>query len=211
MRTFLSILVLTFVLASGARTASADDLIGWSVLVESHLESINPSAFRPSFFFDVYHVVVHNPNAGDAIALELDFPGKYFSEFFQFYETAFEDGTNLPMLGPNPVAESFFVLPNGFAESDVLAIDTIDDSWVLSSSYSLPGGVSLIDGGSTATVAVLSVLTRAWWPSHIPDVSLFSGRATIDGVAHDIIFVPEPSAAILLVFGMASFALRRPV
>ena len=203
MRTFLSILVLTFVLASGARTTSADDLIGWSVLVESNLQSFDPVAFRPSVFFDVYHIVVHNPNVGGVTSLELDFSGHFLNE--GSHALSFRPDSDLPRLGPNVIAESFFVLPDIFSVSDVLAIGTIDHREVLSSSYILPRG-SLLDGGSTATVAVLSV--NAGYDA--PDVTRFSGRAAIDGAFHDIRFpVPEPTTAFLALLGVASLALRR--
>ena len=198
------ILLALFVLSIATTTASAAVLPATIVLAQSNIETFDPRTFTAGPNVDNYHVLVSNPNDGNVTSLELNFPGTF--QNFNYSPLSFRDDTRWPTLGPNEVAESFFLLPPG-SNGTQLAVGTIDDETGLFSSYTLPGDTPLIQASSPGTVvAVLAVLTGT-----VPDATRFSGRAAIDGAFHDIRFpVPEPTTAFLALLGVASLALRRP-
>ena len=216
MRILLVLLTLSFT----ASTASAAALQANIILAETSVVTFDPITFSAGPTIDVYHVVVGNPNSLDVTSLELSFPGTF--QNFNSSPLSFSDSSDLPMLGPNKVAESFFVIPAGFSASDVLAVNTIDDETGLSSSYTLPGSTSFIDTGGSAVVAVLSVLEGTTLSA-----DGFNGRASVNGQFENIggngcFYLtcpcdfhpnspdcPEPSTALLIVLGIVGIAVRR--
>ena len=205
------ILLVLLVLSSTYSVASAAPLIGSIDLVETNIPTFDPVSFTGGPNIDVYHVSMCNPNVGDVTVLDLSFPGVY--ENRSPSALTFKAGTDLPMIGPHTIAETFFVLPEGFSANDVVALDTEDSSSLLKSGYLLHGPFSLIGGGqSTSVIAVLSVPTGT-----TPDINSFVGRGAVNGRFEFYLpyrpdhfpECPEPSTVLLAAFGVASFTVDR--
>ena len=196
MRTLLALLVLSIT----PQVVLAAPIIGTLDLVETNVETFDPSTFTAGPTIDVYHVVLNNPNASGVTGFELSFPG-LFENRSAGSPLQYKRGADLPTLGPNIVAESFFVVP------DVWPLDIIFVTEFLPPFDGLRGsmvGSSDLPAG-WHTIAVLSVLAG----SSAPDITNFVGQAWVNGGLQDIVFVPEPSTVLLTLLGVAGFAVRR--
>ncbi|MEO0531212.1 MAG: hypothetical protein AAF266_11660 [Planctomycetota bacterium] len=184
--------------------AEAAPLIGNLELVEEDLVTFDPIV-SPAPIIDVWHVSLTNPNlfAVDDVTMRLEGPLiDFLRPDFLYAET-----TDLPTLGPNPVAESFFVLPAG----DPPVEPDVRDDWAGSNFIALPRGevmrrrTPFMEPGETITIAVLSIPTGSTL-----DLSGFSGEAFFDnGTSAPIRFVPEPSTACLTVLLVAGLSDQR--
>lgn len=146
--------------------------------------------------FDVYEVVISNPYDQAVTSLELSFPGE---NLLGFGDTTFKAGADNPVIFGFEAPDAFFVLPDGTDPADVLAVEVEDSSTRLAASYTVAGGAELIPGGTSATVATISILSG----SQI-ELPAFLGRAVLGGefapVGHGFYFlpcVPEPTAGLL--------------
>ena len=211
MRFFLVLLTLSLT----APTASAANLFASFDLVETNIATFDSVTFSAGPNVDVYHFSICNSFVNDVTAFELSLSGPFVNQNPSAALT-FQAGTDLPMLGPHVVAESFFVLPEGFSANDVLAVNTTDGNGLLASTYTLPGTISLADAGERTVVAVLSVPTG-------PLLDAFNnstGRGAVYGQFEGIFALeplnslpegclPEPSTALLCLIGMAGIVVRR--
>lgn len=158
--------------------------------------------------FDVYEVHLSNPNgAASVFVLSLpSLPGDYI----QVGRTGFREDATLPLAFGFAAPDTFFVVPvNPFG---LVCIDVfpspcnpIDDAHTLEGTYVAP---DVVPAGSSV-IAVLSVPAGSAVPNFGPAGTVL-GRAVIDGVFENIITpVPEPTTALLTLFGVAGFAIRR--
>lgn len=141
--------------------------------------------------FDVYEIVATNPNVGAVTSLEIDLAGNFLGTGL----TAFKTGAANPVIFGFEAPDSFFVLPEGTDPADVLAVNTVDTSTQLATSYTVAGGADLIPGGGVPTT-IVTVSVPAGTPYDLP---LFFGRAAIGGVFVDLGcgICPEPGAGVL--------------
>lgn len=174
--------------------ASAVALDGRYELRTADIPTFDPVEFAPGPNVDVYDVIVSNSNDGDATSLELALIG----DFQNFGTRTFNPDGELQMLGPNTVADSFFVVANE------LAVEPVDQDGVLSASYTISGGGVLVPAGGEALVAVVTVPTGV-----SIEAALSGGRAAIGGAFEAVQFIPEPSTAILAGLALVGFAARR--
>lgn len=191
--------VLAVALCFVATAALAAPLAGSVALVQSGVDTFDPGTFLPGTIVDVYEVTVENPNAGDATSLEFAFPGDWVNN--QSGGLTFQDSNALPVLGPYTVADTFFVLPTGTSD---LAVDIVDDNTMLQASYTVEGEVALVPAGGSVVVAVLSVPTGGE-----VDAASFVGAAAIGGELEEVLFIPEPSTALLAGLALVGFLARR--
>lgn len=186
-----------------APTAAAQDVGVCVDLVMSDVESFDPAIFGPGPRGDVYHVRLTNKGSIDVTSLELSLNGPFVN--FASGNPLFRSDSDLPMLGPNTVLDTFFVAENP------LFVDAIDEGGVLQASFTQAGGSPLVPAGGDAVVAVLSMPVGATL-----DFGTWTGRAAIGGQFEEFFFldgphecVPEPSAACLLFASLAGAATRR--
>lgn len=178
----------------------AEPLVGTYELRGADIETFDPATFGPGPNVDEYVVLLTNPNEGDVTSVELTLRGDW--QNFSGMLTFKADG-QFPYLGPNFVADSFFVVKNQ------LALDVIDGGGVLQAAFTIAGGGVIVPGGSDGTlIAVVYVPTGT---TIYPGLSF--GRAAINGAFVDIVFpgpVPEPSTFVLGgCLAMTLFASRR--
>jgi hypothetical protein len=185
--------------------ANAATLTGSVVKAQTNVVTFDPNTFGPGPNVDVYHVVVENPNAILADSIGLSLTGEF--QNFASAPLTFKANTSLPTLGPNTVAETFFVVPN---PATILGVNTVDSSTALASNFTSQGGGNFIAAGGSSILAVLSVptgspaLTGAGW----------TGNAAVGGVLETISFapvIPEPTTCVLAGLALAGAAARRRV
>lgn len=204
--------VLAIALAFVASFASAEALRG-VVEFQGTQTLADPTTFA-DVEVDVYNVVVTNPNAFNVYTFSLDLP----SEGAPYFASTQSVGTGFPQLGPFTVADSFFlrnaaapggaVNPIGIADSasglsgtvTVLAADPTNGNAPVDDAARIAVGA-----GGTSALAVLAVPAGS---SAITGAS-FSGTAVIDGSLEQIVFIPEPSTALLAGLALVGFVARR--
>lgn len=194
--------LMAVVLLLATSSGRAEPLIGTYELRGANIETFDPATFTAGPNVDQYEVLLTNPNEGDVTSIELRLLGDW--QNFVQGGLAFNTEAHLLTLGPNTVAESFFIVDNP------LAVDVVDGGGVLQASYTIAGGGVIVPGNSDGTLAALvSVPTGT---TIFPGLSL--GRAAINGAFVDIVFpgpVPEPSALLMAGFALlGSFHRGRP-
>ena len=170
--------------------AAQAELMGRAELISSNVATFDPSIFAPGPNVDVYHVIVDNGFAADVTSVELLLPGQWLN--LNASDLTFKNGTGLPTLGPNLVAESFFVVPEGRTPAQILPVNVEDSDTTLGAAYTLQGGGVFVPASGSAVLAVLSVPTGA-----AVDQLAFSGAGVVSGAREVINFIPEPTAAVL--------------
>lgn len=157
--------------------------------------------------FDVYRLNFFNPNDMPVTSLEINLPG----DFLGLGNTTFKAGPENPVLFGFEAPDTFFVLPDGVDPSDVLAVNTVDTSTRLASSFTVAGGADLVPAKGSAPIATISV--PAGVPFERPEVL---GRAAIGGVFVNLLTlvehprcIPEPTAGVLACLALAGAAVRR--
>ena len=170
-------------------------------LVQENVATFDPGQFVPGPNIDIYHLTIENFGASNVTSLELVLPGNWLN--LSVPPFSFKDSPDIPMLGPNTVAETFFVLPPG---TTPLAVDVVDTSSQLSAAYTVAGSTPLVPAMGSSVVAVLSVLT-----GEEVDLSGFLGQAAVEGQGdlEPIVCIPEPSGATLLIVATVGLARRR--
>jgi hypothetical protein len=174
------------------------------VLAASNVATFDPNIFGPGPAVDVYHLIVENPNAFPATSLALNLTGPFVN--LGAPAVSFRNSAELPALGPNKVAESFFVIPTDKTIAQVLAVNTQDSNGVLSTSFTIQGGANLIPAGGSSVVAVLSIPVGSSLPSRFS----WSGEAVVNGVLQRIEFRgPEPTSCVLAGLALMGAAVTR--
>lgn len=185
-------------LSSGADAASLTTEL---IKAKSNVVTFDPNTFSPGPNVDVYHFVVGNHNnAFPATSLSFDLRGSFVN--MNTSPVSFKSNNPLPNLGPNTVAETYFVVPD---PSKILAVGTIDNNNQLASSYTTQGGAALIPARGEAVVAVLSVAAG----SPTPMIPFLAGYAAVNGVLEKIGGFPEPTTGVLAGLGLLAAAARR--
>jgi hypothetical protein len=195
---------LVAVLAVSA-AATAAPLRGSLVKSESNVATFDPNIFAPGPAIDIYHVVIENPNASATTSVGLTLDGSFIN--LGAPAVSFRNSAALPTLGPNKVAESFFVIPADKTTAQVLAVNTEDTAGVLSTSFTIQGGANLIPAGGSSILAVLSVAAGSPEPSQLN----WTGNGAVNGVLEAIQFIPEPTTCVLAGLALVGAAARRRV
>ena len=194
----LSALALSASAATPARAVLATALMQ----VETNVPTFDPVAFGPGPNIDVYHFVLKNFFDSPVTSVQANLPGEWVNR--NVPELTFKNGVGLPALGPNLVAETFFVVPDGRTPAQILPVNVVDNSTALAAFYTLQGGGVFVPARGNAVVAVLSTPTGV-----SPDPSFFSIAAVVDGQLERPLPWPEPSTGLLAACGAALAATRR--
>ena len=153
-------------------------LMGQFVPVATNLNIPPNVVFEAGGNVDTYKVKV--TNTGDnATSVEMAFTGDFFQ--FDGVGATFRNDPSIPaFFGNHFFPDSFFILPDA---ANVLAVDTVDTTAQLSSSFTLPGDTVILPGnGAKTTIAFLTVPAGNAMPVFV------SGRAAIGGAFEDIVF-----------------------
>lgn len=172
------------------------DLVGSVVNVGTNVATFDPINLVSGPAVDVYQVVVQSNLTTPISSLAIHLDGPFINGMDP--PISFSDLMTLPTLGPNTVAESFITIPSGKLASDVLAVDTIDAGNVLSSSFTLVGGATLVEPQGSAVIAILSLPTGATLD-------------TTNWRVNNIPFIPEPTTGVLVGHALIGAAGRRRV
>lgn len=198
------LIALIALLSSGA-LATAAPLRPSLIRDSTDVATFDPRIFAPGPNVDVYHLVVENPNPHPvtSLSLSLTSDGAFINQGVP--NLSFRNSVRSPLLGPNVVAESYFVIPSNLSTALVLAVNTVDTADLLATNYAIQGGAELIPAGGSSVVAVLSIVTG----SAVPDMSGWMGQAVINGVLERIAFIPEPTTGVLAGLALVGAARRR--
>jgi hypothetical protein len=200
------LIALLSILSCGG-AACAAPITATLVVAAANVATFDPNLFAPGPAVDVYNLVAANPNPYPVSSIGLSLNGDFIN--LGLPSMAFKAGAELPTLGPNKVAETFFVVPD---PSKVLAVGTIDSNGSLASNYTTQGGATLIPAQGSSVVAVLSLAAGSPFPS----MAGWTGNAAINGVLEPgWIFLtslppfPEPTSGVLAGLALVGAAARR--
>lgn len=186
-----------------ATVATAAPLTTKLIKAQTNVATFDPNTFGPGPNIDVYHLEVTNPNSILADSIGLSLTGEF--QNFAAAPLTFKNNTSLPTLGPNTVAETFFVVPN---PATILGVNTVDSSTALASNFTAQGGGNFVAAGGSSILAVLSVPAGSLEPS----MQGWTGNAAVGGVLEDIQFgIPEPTTCVLAGLALVGAATRRRV
>ncbi|MEO0531211.1 MAG: PEP-CTERM sorting domain-containing protein [Planctomycetota bacterium] len=190
-----------------ASVVSAQTVIPTFVPSQTNVPSFDPLIFGPGPNIDIWNLVLTNESAEPVTSLELEIcqaPGTVLNLGSPGVD--FRDTTDPVMLGPNLVADSFFVVPEG---TTALVGDFVETDLRFGAAWTVAGDVPLVEGnGGQAIVAVLAVPTGTFDPLAVRNPL---GRASIAGQFATVGFltdpfdncIPEPTTAVLLGLGLA--------
>jgi hypothetical protein len=188
------------VLLSYSTVACAAPLFPTLVKASTNVATFDPVTFGPGPNVDVYNLVVTNPNPYPATSIGLSLDGDFIN--LNSTTLTFKANAELPTLGPNKVAETFFVVPD---PSKILAVGTIDTDDALASNFTSVGGLTFVPAQGSSIVAVMSIAAGS--PS--PDGWRWTGNAAVNGVLVPIAAFPEPTAGVLAGLALVGAAARR--
>lgn len=192
-----------FAIAALAVSATFANAMEINTTLELVSENQETNALVYDGMFDVYNIVAVSELGDAATSLELRLEGNFITAGGR----AIKSGAALPVVFGQIAPDSFFVIPEGVNESNILAAPgtTEDTEGVIASSFTVSGDVQLIPGDGTPTViATISVPAGAGF--ELPEVL---GRAAVAGGFVPVFGVPEPSTAILAGLALVGFAARR--
>lgn len=208
----LATIALTLGAIGAAQTSSAQFQIYFELVPVQAGATTSP--FVTPDPYDVWELVVTNPNPSPATSIEFAVEGPFLGTA----DTTFKVGSDIPVVFGFDAPDTFFVLPDGVDPADVLAVDVEDSATRLAASYTVAGGAELLPGGGVSTT--LATLSTPAGANVINDSNLVGGRAVVDGefvCIGNLGFqgfcarqeVPEPAGALLAAVASIFARLRR--
>jgi hypothetical protein len=192
---------------------AAEGIFGSVYLAASDVATFDTSTFSPGPAVDVYHVSLCNCLSTAIGSLEARFVGDFVNNESVLGLT-FKETPDLPMLGPNIIADTYFVTNEDL--SSLLALQPVDDGSTLYAAYTFAGAAEVVPVNEERVIAVLTVLAGS--PA-LTSANVDLLRTAVGGVfGPDPVFgagpftcIPEPTTCVLAGLALVGPAARRRV